>query len=323
MRLERGVFTLSLDLELIWGTLHRAGPEPFRAACEREREEVIDRLLELLEEFELQATWCILGHLMLRSCAPVNGRKHPEVARPAYSWYEADWFSPDPCSDEESAPIYYGRSLVERIRDCAVPQEIGSHSFSHVIFGESGCTKDTAASELAACVRAAKDLGIELRSFAFPGNQVGHLEALRDAGFVGFRGPEPTWHQGGGGVGGPPLKRGGHLADVLFARQPPVVLPVRTPEGLVNIPASMMLFPMHGIRRHIPMGPRVKRATKGLDRAVRERRVFHLWFHPTNLADDAATMFAGLREIFEHVAALREEGELKVKPMSSIGDLAE
>ena len=45
LKLERGVFTVSLDFELIWGTLDLFGPERFRRACEIERSEVIDRVV--------------------------------------------------------------------------------------------------------------------------------------------------------------------------------------------------------------------------------------------------------------------------------------
>src|SRR4051794_11160623 len=74
MTLRRGAFVLSLDFELIWGTLDVCGPERFRAACERERSEVFGALLALLEEFAIPATWCVLGHVMLDSCAADNGR---------------------------------------------------------------------------------------------------------------------------------------------------------------------------------------------------------------------------------------------------------
>jgi hypothetical protein len=65
-------------------------------------------------------------------------------------------------------------------------------------------------------------------------------------------------------------------------------------DGLINIPASMMYFPQHGRRRQIPASLRVRRALKGVDSAARERRIFHLWFHPTNLADETDSMLAGL-----------------------------
>ena len=230
MSLRRGAFVISLDFELIWGTMDMSGPERFRPACERERSEVFGALLTMFEEFGIPATWCVLGHVMLESCDPVNGRKHPEIVRPTHAWQQGDWFTHDPCTDERRAPIFYGRSLVERLLEARVPQEIGCHSFSHVIFGDQGCSRETAASEIRACVRVAGELGITPRSFAFPRNQVGHLDILREHGFTCFRGPEPTWHMGGGRAAGR-LGRAGHLADVLVARRPPVVLPERT-QGL-------------------------------------------------------------------------------------------
>src|SRR5690348_14395079 len=107
----RGVFTISLDFELIWGTLDHSGPEGFRRDCEAEREIVV-RLLDLLVEFDVSATWCILGHLFLDHCAAQDGVKHPEIVRPTHSWCPGDWFAHDPCGTEESAPTFYGRSLV-------------------------------------------------------------------------------------------------------------------------------------------------------------------------------------------------------------------
>jgi peptidoglycan/xylan/chitin deacetylase (PgdA/CDA1 family) len=313
------VFTLSLDFELIWGTLDRGGLERFRHACEVEREVVIDRLLALLAEFDISATWCIVGHLFLSSCSRVDRMKHPEIVRPTHSWSEGDWFSHDPCGTEASDPIFYGASLIEKILACPVPQEIGCHSFSHVIFGDEGCSRETAVSELAECVRLARDWGVELRSLAFPRNSVGHLDVLREHGIKCYRGPEPVWWER------PTVpstaKRGGHLLDVLTARRPPVMLPQRVGDELWNIPGSMMLFPMHGRRRHIPASLRVRRAMKGLERAAQERRIFHLWFHPTNLADETARMFEALNTIFEHVKALRSTGELAVAPMASLPEL--
>lgn len=316
MSLRRGAFVLSLDFELIWGTLDMGGPEPFRRACERERSEVFGALLTLLEEFEIPATWCVLGHIMLDSCVPVNGRKHPEIVRPSHAWQKGEWFTHDPCSDEERAPIFYGRSLVERLLEAPVAQEIGCHSFSHVIFGDPGCSRETAVSEVRACVRAAAELGITPRSFAFPRNSVGHLDVLREHGFTCFRGPEPVWYARGRGARGR-LERAAHLADVVAARRPPVVLPERT-HGLINIPGSMMFFPIHGARRHIPISRRVRRMLKGVERAAREQRIMHLRFHPTNLADETEAMLGGLRTVFAEVARRQERGELDVLPMGEL-----
>ena len=318
IHLDRGALVISIDFELIWGTLDLFGPERFRRSCELEREVIIDRLLDLFADLDVSATWCVLGHLFLDGCEPINGQKHPEVIRPTHAWHKKDWFQHDPCGDEESAPMFLGRSLVEKIRACPTSQEIGCHSFSHVIFGDSGCSRATAESEVRECVRLARDLGVRLRSFAFPRNSVGHLDVLRDHGFSCYRGPEPNWYEKAAWPRA--LKRLAHLWDVITAARPPVVMPERTGAGLWNIPGSMIYFPKHGIRRHIPISFRVRRAKKGIDAAVGQKRIFHLWFHPTNLADSTDEMIDGLRSILEYAASLRERDELDILTMGSLAE---
>jgi len=312
-KFDLGIFTISLDFELIWGTRDKYGIGQFQEACRIEREIVIDRLLKLFVEFQFSATWCIVGHLMLDHCTAQNGIKHKEIVPPQHSWCK-DWFALDPCTDEASAPLFYGRSLVQKIKECEVPQEIGSHTFSHTIFGDPGCSLETARSELAACVRAAAELGITMQSFVFARNSIAHLEALREFGFRIYRGLEPQWYESLPRA----LQRLARLLNILAASDPPVVLPVEEQNDLWNVPASMLYFPMHGIRRFVPMHLRVKRATKGLDAAAREKKIFHLWFHPTNMADQIDTMFGGLRQIFEHARALRERRQLDFLPMKSL-----
>lgn len=307
----RGVFTLSLDFELVWGALDLHGPSGFRDACLRERAGVVDRLLGLLAEFEVSASWLTVGHLMLERC---DGR-HADVARPAHAWSRGDWFADDPGGDETAAPLFFGRSLIERIRACPVPQEIGGHSFSHVIYGDAGCSRAAAESDLDALVAAAAGMGLSLASFSFPRNRVGHQDALAPRGFQVFRAPEPGWHFHSRSA---LLRRLGHLADVALARCPPAVFPRREADGIVSVPGSMIYFPMHGLRRFLPVSVRVRRARKGLAEAVRRRGVFHLWTHPTNLADETEAMFGGLRAILSEVRALRERGQMDVRTLGAL-----
>lgn len=317
---ERGIFTISLDFELIWGTLDLFGPERFRSACEVERT-LIDRLLAEFVEFDISATWCTLGHLFLDRCNPKNGCKHPEIVRPTHAWCTGDWFEHDPGGSEETAPLFFGRSLIDKIRACPVPQDIGCHSFSHVIFGDEGCSRATATSELKECVRLAREQGIELRSFAFPRNQVGYLDILKEHGIICYRGPEPVWYEQPHWPEG--VRRLARLWDVVTIATPPTVLPQKSKEGLWNIPGSMIYFPMHGFRRYVPLSWRVKRAIKGLNAAARNKRVFHLWFHPTNLADQQDAMFDGLKQILAHARGLRDQNHLATLSVTAIGLEAE
>jgi peptidoglycan/xylan/chitin deacetylase (PgdA/CDA1 family) len=314
--LKKGVFALSLDFELIWGTLDLFGRNGFRRQCERERAIVLDRLLAMLDEFEVPATWFILGHLFLDHCKPRDGVKHPEIVRPSHRWSRGDWFQDDPGADETVEPLFYGRSLVEKIRACRTPQEIGCHSFSHVIFGDLGCSRATASTELAACRRLAQQMGIELRSLAFPRNSVGHLDVVRENGFVCYRGPEESAQVRNGTA--PLGSRLAHLLQVVTAAMPPVVLPERVAPGLWNIAGSMIYLPAHGVRRLIPISLRVRRALKGLRAAAVRRRIFHLWLHPTNLATRTDAMIAGLRAILRAAASMRDQGRLEFRSLQEL-----
>src|SRR5690242_18274750 len=108
IELESGIFTISLDFELIWGTLDKPKHTRFRRLCAIERAEVIDQLLGLFARYRIPATWCTVGHLFLQ-------RNHDDGIRP----------------HEAEASMYYGRDLIDKIRRCPVPQEIGSHTFTH------------------------------------------------------------------------------------------------------------------------------------------------------------------------------------------------
>ena len=61
---ERGAFLLSIDTELAWGTVHLGLDKSYQAQYAQCRE-VINRLLELMERFEIKATWAVVGHLFL------------------------------------------------------------------------------------------------------------------------------------------------------------------------------------------------------------------------------------------------------------------
>ncbi len=316
-----GYFTVSFDFELIWGTLDTRGVAGFEAACVIERERVIDRLVHLLAAYEIPATWFVVGHLMLDRCDATTETRHPGVVRPRHAWRQGDWFDRDPGGDEASSPLFFARSLIERVRACKTSQEIGCHSFSHVIYGDSGCSAECAESDIAECVRVAHDLGLRMTAFAFPRNRVGHLDVLARHGFVCYRGPEPHWYRNARWLPRA-IVRMAHLSQFVGATTPPVVWPVRGRVGIVDVPGSMVFLPRHGVRRLVSVDRRVLRAVKGLEAAARRAALFHLWMHPTNLAEDCDRMFDGLERIFAHAVELRRRGRLRFASVSEMAALA-
>ena len=302
--LDRGVFILSIDTELAWGALRNGQFERRREQYQLTRE-AIDRLLELMEKYNIQATWAVVGHLFLDECSPVDGVKHPEILRSSYSWLSGDWFDADPCTQLNAAPHWYGKDIVQRILTCKVPQEIGCHTFSHILAGDPECSQESMKSELLASRLEAEKYDLSLRSFVFPNNSVGHLEVLAEMGFIVFRGLAPSWF---GHLPGIAFKMG-HFLDNLLPLSPPTVLPTRE-AGLWNLPASYFYPPIDRFWGMVPVALRVCKVKQGLRQAVNRRRIFHLWFHPFNIATNVDRLIRGLEDVFAEVCRYREAGLL-------------
>ncbi len=311
--LQKGSFVLSIDTEMAWGSVHNGSFVSRWGHYEKTRE-AISRLLDLMERYEIRATWAVVGHLFLDQCRADAGLKHGEITRPEYEWFNGDWFDADPCGHTEKDPFWYGPDIVRQIKDCRVPQEIGSHGFSHMIMGDPGCTRETFESEIQACVDVAKEWGVDLKSFVFPRNSVGHLDVLASHGFSSFRGEAPDWYSSLPS----PLRRLGRALDSVLPIPPPVITPK---ENVIwDIPASYFYPHRDGWNKAVPIGLGIYKTKLGLERAAKQRSIFHLWFHPFNLASDLDGLLKGLEIVFQRVSKLREAGRLD---NSTMGDLAE
>lgn len=307
-----GVMVLSLDLELSWGRFDKLSTNVLDAQSLEERNR-IKRLLALLDQYEIPATWAMVGHLMLDSCTrDQDGQAHVEVSpHPRYSWFARDWFCFDPCTEASHAPSWYAPDVVDWIREARVGHEIGSHSFAHIYYGDPECTSSVAQADLQAAVNAAAKKGVVLSSFVFPRNQVGHLPLLKSFGFRTYRGTMPDLIPGATGA----LRRVANLLDQLCARSPTPVKAEEALPGFWNIPGNHFFMARDGIRKYIPIASRVRKGEKGIDNAIKTGQLYHLWFHPFNLNTDSDAMFSGLEQIFSYACRMRKEGRLHILTM--------
>ncbi len=188
---------------------------------------------------------------------------------------------------EGSDPLWSGKDIIKNIQKVK-NQEIGSHSYSHEIFTE--IDKEKAEDEIK------KNKAI---SFVFPRNKIKYLKLLKKHGFKTFRGKDKrTWE--------------------LFApSMPPTYKPIFE-EGLINIPGSMYLVSARGARRHIPYGLRLLKSKIGINKAIKRKQVFHLWFHPIDFANETNSMMKEFEEILKYANTKRVEGLLEIKNMKDI-----
>lgn len=105
-----GRFTISIDVELAWGSCDRPLQPGDYATIGHERE-VVQRLLDLFEAYNVRATWAIVGHLLLRE-SPWDGETaHPDFPRPVVRNEVQDWFCQLPKTPND--PTWYGPDLVD------------------------------------------------------------------------------------------------------------------------------------------------------------------------------------------------------------------
>lgn len=309
-------FTFSVDVEGLWGVFF---VERWRrdAAAARASREAVPALLRLLDERSLPATFAVVGHLFLSSCARRGGRPHPEMPRPSYPWWREDWYAFDPCTDEARDPDWYGRSLVEAIRTSPGGHEVGSHGFSHAILGEEDCPEEVAGAEMSVSRAAAAEAGVDARSFVYPQNVVGHRRLLAPAGYACYRAPDGGVPQRGGPPGG--ARRALRFARHVAAAEPPVGLPRRV-DGIVEIPSSMPVVGGEGMRALISRAARVKRVARGLEAARREGALFHLWTHPHAFSGRSEPLYDAFAGALDLVAGLRDRGRIEVRTMGAVAD---
>lgn len=292
--MNKGIFCISFDTELLWGR-HDLSFDNFISRSHKERD-IITKVLKLLVKYKAPATWAIVGHLFLDKC---DG-KHLELIKPRQSWFKSD-----PETNLEKDPLWYGKDIVALIRNDK-NQEIGCHTFSHVIFGDPECSKECAESELKACISLAQKENIDLQSFVFPRNKIGHLDILKKYKFKSFRG---ELNHG---------KTKVSLAlDLLSTKSPTVYNPYLENE-LVNIPGSMYFPSSRGMKGFIPKNTRLKKAIRGIDEAIKHNKVFHLWTHPVDFADQTENLLSEFEAIIEYADGQRKNGSLEILNMSQI-----
>jgi peptidoglycan/xylan/chitin deacetylase (PgdA/CDA1 family) len=306
-----GKFVLSLDTELAWGTRHRRGVEIYKSHFENYRP-LVARLVGLLEEYQIKATWAFVGHLFLDSC---DG-KHAELLDSSDDGSNRDdWRWHDPGTDMQRDPYWYGKDILDKVLTMKPGQEIAAHTFSHVVLDNGRCSAETARSQVQACVELGRQNGLAIESFVFPRGKVAHLQEVSETGIRAFRGIDASWHRKA------PRRVAFMLRglDHLLAVTPPVYELSRLDcrHNMVDIPASQFLLPYDGFGRYVPTVSRIAKAKKGIKAAIDRNAIYHLWFHPFNLGG-SDRMFYVLKEIFEAVSSERDKGNIEDCTMKEI-----
>lgn len=318
---QKGALVISLDFELYWGMRDVRRIENYRETILGERL-VVPALLKLFHEYQIHATWAIVGFMFCETREDLI-RKSPSK-KPRYT---NQTLSPYPHlnhigRDEQEDPFHYAPSLIKLIASSA-HQEVASHTFSHYYCLEKGQDIETFRDDLEAAKKVASKYKMNMESLVFPRNQFNgeYLSVCKELGFKAYRGNECSWiYRAKSRAHESLFRRGVRLLDayVNISGHNCYSLEENPRDLPLNIPSSQFLRPVSSSRRLLePL--RMRRILSGLTHAAKSRLIYHLWWHPHNFGDQMEENLSFLKKILDHYANMKE-----IYGMESLnmGDLA-
>jgi hypothetical protein len=306
---DTAYFLFSLDTELATGYFdedaarHRLFSED--GLEERRR---IARVLALCEQYDIHATWAVVGHLFFNRCEYC-----PDC--PISHW-QGKYASYDEAYGTDH-PLWYGDDVVRLIQQSTVEQEIAFHGHTHEPFDSISAA--AAMLEISEWKRLAQRFGIDAVSIVFPRDRAGHLSLLSQHGFSNYRADvvEPLLIRNR--YFGRYVKTLDHIIG--FSTAPTYSLQEIDDDGLLRLSASQHLFGFnHGVDSILDrLGLstlRLRRINRGIKRAVGRKHMFHLWAHPWEFRtkDDLYK----LEHIFQTVRRFTETGQMQSVTMAEM-----
>lgn len=296
-----GALIISLDFELLWGMRDICSPDhPYIKNLYNERV-VIPCLLKLFAEFNIAATWAIVGFLFAQNRKELQ-QFYPAV-RPQYKKGSLSPYSEIVGENEVDDPLHYAYEIIQEIKN-ARRQEIATHTFSHYYCLEEGQTQEAFAADLDSALCLARMKGLDIKTIIFPRHQYNreYDQVLLEKEILCYRGNERhyIYQVEGPGHNSFCKRLYMHLDSYLnlsgkhlFSWQEIV-----QQSGLCNIPASRFLRPV-GNSRSLLSRRKFQRIVQALEEAARLNKIFHLWWHPHNFGLCIEENISFLQDILE------------------------
>lgn len=291
-----GTLTLSFDTELGWGGIEsgRWRQRQDQGTYGRARE-AIKTLLREMDVLEIPATWAAVGGLLERP-----GRHDldhlPPPARLAVQT----------ALREGDEATFHAPGLIEAILGARTSHELACHTYSHTRFTYPGVDEEFVRKDLSRFTAVLPEEAGPPKSLIFPNNEEAFLEQVAARGLTIYRSHNSL----------PVAKnRVVYLLNCTL-RGAPLSCTSKAPAGLWRSDASMLFATRP--RRPDTLPYVYRKASRGLEVAVRTGGVLHVWTHPYNFA-----LSWGLLRVFVAFlrlsARLRDRGQLELRTMAGLG----
>lgn len=306
--MENGKFIISLDFELHWGA-----PEKWDLSHKKDYFDVtlksIPLVLTLFEEFGIHATWATVGFLFAKNKEQLLEflpRDRPTYQNETLNYYKLI-DNNEIGNDEVDDPYHFGSSLIKKIIDTPY-QELATHTFCHYYCNETGQNLQQFDADLKAVQSiSVKNFGVELKSLVFPRNQFNesYLEVAHKNGIKVVRSNPDVWF----------WKNNSKFSPV--ARAFDTLMPISTTltfdekklvtkKEVLLLLASRFLRPYTNNEKYI-QSIKLKRVLNEMTFAAKNKKLYHLWWHPHNFGQNMVENLSNLEVILKHFKYLNEK----------------
>lgn len=308
----QGIFTISLDFELHWGSFDKRDRQA-REACYKNTLQVVPKMLELFARYDVHVTWATVGSLFAENqqewetLAPSIEPDYVVEKLSPYKWVRQHGMS------SQYKWAHFAAKEVAMITEYP-GQELATHTFSHYYCLEQQRNKMAFDADLKAAAKAAKKYNATMRSLVFPRNQFNpeYLKTCYENGIKTIRTNPSGWFwspvtDGGAGL----LRRAFRTADAYVQ-----VGGVRTsyplsdikvvPGEPLQLPASRFLRPWSP-KSELANKLRLRRSCQEIRIAAQRKEVYHLWWHPENFGDYPEQNLKSLEVVLQQYKKCREK----------------
>lgn len=301
-------FVISIDFELHWGVFDTLQND-YDANILGGRD-AIKKILDLFKEYDIHATWAVVGFLFNESIDDYYTYKPTKI--PSYKDESLNSYKIQIGKNEDEDKLHYANSLIKLIKSYP-NQEIASHSYSHYYTQAEGQTIDEFEEDVKSAVKVACDkFDIELKSFVFPQNEVNidYLKILKKYDFCSYRGNPCHWiYQNGHHIG--IFGRTIRFLDSYFNVTGNHISSIKE-ELLLNIEGNRLLKPYKTFFLNKLMLKRIKSEMK---EAAKNNKNYHLWWHPHNFGLDTQKNIDNLEIILMYFKTLKQKYNIQSKCM--------
>jgi Polysaccharide deacetylase len=305
---DTGTFVISLDYELLWGVWDVTTKEKYGAHIIGVKR-VIPGLLNLFSEYRIKATFATVGILFAKDKDELSGflpLKKPTYANTSYNVYKNEFNTIG--QNHIDDPYHFGYDLFELIKQSN--HELATHTFSHYFCLEEGQTADEFDADIKTAVKIARAKNIELCSLVFPRNQINefYLPVLADNGIKVYRGNPQSWiYKPRMFSAEVPLIRLCRLLDTYLPVSGNNTFTINKSKVLpVNVPASRFLKPYNKNLAWLEK-LKLKRIMNEMTYAAKNKKLYHLWWHPHNFGVNTAENMQNLTALLKHYLLLHKK----------------